>query len=1217
MICIYSKNNIDYTKNGDAVLIPTSAYLQITINGAWQLKLTHPYDAEGRYKYLIEGAVIQADVKCIRELGSTKQRFRIYNYTRNLTEVEIIAFPVAMEANFDAPVDNIISQNETAVQALSKLQAKTNKYTLTTDLNSTGSSSWSNSNIHSALAGGGDNCYINVWGGEIIYDNLNFKIRNRIGDNTAADHKVTYGDNLTNIAYEKDDSGLTTRIYPVSQDGIRLDGTGYVESSHAGDYPVAHSRYFTAPYTLVNTDAASPTNTAVLTRQAVAAVTQKITEDSHTGEEAALDAGIQPEYIKSIRSNITDGIKNKVLQGISSSNLYNVFGAAIDSATAWLAELEQPEWGWMGDAETGWKYGNENGYAKNQYIQIGKTWSYFGADGVWQEPRDDKSTWDWHQGEGTGKKYGNFEKYYAHNEFVYITENGTLNEYWFNEQGWYESGESGASDWSWHGSGTAEEPWWFGETDAGTDSKKYAHDCWLFIDGTLYFFDSYGYYDGTTKFESYQWDWVQSDERWWFGNAEDEEFAAVYLQNQWAKINGAWCYFDAAGYLESTNDSIARTVAYFTGAATTATITNWRDQLYGLLYSNMRSWAQKQYTLNKIDMPAVTITVDMADLSKTTEYQGLEHLQTIKLGDSVECTDSVHGISTTNRIIGLNYDIIREYNETVVIGSAAATVSQILGNAKGEAVAGGFDTSAIEAQISAANTSIGQLQQSKQDKLTAGDNITIINNRISSTASGRGLEYWTETEKKFFNTGMREGMAGDSAFFKPGDEEVGTWVTGQGWQRCIVIKLTANKKVFGGYTELSWDDGQLCYVSKNINDLDFLWGYSNNTLTPPYEVAEWNSPETYPPYVAAQEGSPYYYGIARGTFQKDGETWHALLIDVTHQYGFGVAIANLTFFNFGYSPINPDPAGAGRALLEAAHGVGQQQVTMEIATETDIIKYYTDSETIVEVDEDGNANFNEITTAAGTLSSQMARKQNNLTAGDNITINNDTISANINDFTGATAQEDGEAGLVPAPEAADREKFLKGDGTWATPSGGGGGSSVVPNPAGAATDELQKIQIDNTIYSLPTGGSADEIYIFKDGDWINQSYINLTAYNAAINGGKLVCSGMHAGVVVDSVAGFAAISAVNYSLIITVESNGVYYQTGRCNPTNNLDGIIRTGANRLSYTNDTLPAGVFKIKIETLSKDQGVFFGGYYLETATQYNIIEIKLIINDTKAYN
>lgn len=37
----------------------------------------------------------------------------------------------------------------------------------------------------------------------------------------------------------------------------------------------------------------------------------------------------------------------------------------------------------------------------------------------------------------------------------------------------------------------------------------------------------------------------------------------------------------------------------------------------------------------------------------------------------------------------------------------------------------------------------------------------------------------------------------------------------------------------------------------------------------------------------------------------------------------------------------------------------------------------------------------------------------------------------IGDMVGATATRNGEAGLVPAPKKEDRNRFLKGDGTWA------------------------------------------------------------------------------------------------------------------------------------------------------------------------------------------
>lgn len=62
-------------------------------------------------------------------------------------------------------------------------------------------------------------------------------------------------------------------------------------------------------------------------------------------------------------------------------------------------------------------------------------------------------------------------------------------------------------------------------------------------------------------------------------------------------------------------------------------------------------------------------------------------------------------------------------------------------------------------------------------------------------------------------------------------------------------------------------------------------------------------------------------------------------------------------------------------------------------------------------------------------------KQNKLTAGSNITIIGNTISATDTTYstmTGASAGSAGASGLVPAPSAGDQDKVLKGDGTWGT-----------------------------------------------------------------------------------------------------------------------------------------------------------------------------------------
>lgn len=735
MICIYSQNNTEYTKNGDAVLIPTKCELQMTINGAWQLTLEHPYDEEERYKYIIEGAVVRCDIKCIRELPTVQQLFRIYTYTKGLHGITAIGFPVAMESTYDAPIDNLVISGKTGAQAMAAIQAFTNKYTLSTTVTKTASASLANTNVNSAIA----NVFLSTWGGEILYSNYDYMVKDRLGDNVAADHQIIYGRNLTSISYKKDDSGLTTRIYPISQDGIRLNGTGYVDSPHAEEYPVIHHRFMTAPYSLIDTNASSASATAQKTAQALSGISTAASTLSHGVDISSYP----PEYIKTIRNDIISAVQTMALTGVISTSYYEAAAKTIANAMAWMNDLAQPDWDWMGSYQDGWKYGDANGYAVNEYIKIGKKWSYFGQDGNWQEPADSSNEWQWYQPQGsTGRKYGDYSRYYAHNEFVFITVSGELQQYWFDKEGWLDSDKSGASDYAWNGSGTAADPWWFGES-----STKYLKSCWAFIDGTYYFFDEFGYYDGSTKLTDYQWDWVDDGANPWFGNP-DESFAAFYLHDQWCKIDGEWYYFDSNGYVVDTNASRAAVVSlYTTGMASLATtVSTWGTELYTLLYSLMTAFCQSKYDQG-IDVPVITITVNMADLSKTTEYAGYENLETIKLGDSVTCTDNEHNISTTNRVIGLTYDCIRDYNSEVVIGSATASVASIVGNANGQAVAGGFDTSAIEAQLSALQSKVGEVMLNGSSVVTsgvaqigilAGQNIEISRSGNNLTISAQG-----------------------------------------------------------------------------------------------------------------------------------------------------------------------------------------------------------------------------------------------------------------------------------------------------------------------------------------------------------------------------------------------------------------------------------------------------------------------------------------------
>lgn len=85
----------------------------------------------------------------------------------------------------------------------------------------------------------------------------------------------------------------------------------------------------------------------------------------------------------------------------------------------------------------------------------------------------------------------------------------------------------------------------------------------------------------------------------------------------------------------------------------------------------------------------------------------------------------------------------------------------------------------------------------------------------------------------------------------------------------------------------------------------------------------------------------------------------------------------------------------------------------------------------------------------------------------------------------------GTAGLVPAPATGDATKFLKGDGTWATPSGGGG------SPGGSDT----QLQYNNASAFGGISGAT------SDGTNVTFGSANLRATSPRITTGILDSSG--------------------------------------------------------------------------------------------------------------
>ncbi|MHC9700022.1 phage tail spike protein [Corynebacterium diphtheriae] len=91
----------------------------------------------------------------------------------------------------------------------------------------------------------------------------------------------------------------------------------------------------------------------------------------------------------------------------------------------------------------------------------------------------------------------------------------------------------------------------------------------------------------------------------------------------------------------------------------------------------LRQAAKTEFTTNHVDTPAASYTVSFVDLASTAEYADLAELETVLLGDTVTVQHADLGVSLSARVVGYEYDPLRQAYVSVELGSVAGKFTQI------------------------------------------------------------------------------------------------------------------------------------------------------------------------------------------------------------------------------------------------------------------------------------------------------------------------------------------------------------------------------------------------------------------------------------------------------------------------------------------------------------------------------------------------------------
>lgn len=232
MIQIYNPENTEYEQNGNMTLFPEEATIHVILNGEWTATIEYPIDPEGRWRYIVDNAVIKMPS------FNGEQLFRVINKEKKDSGVSADLMPVFFDAKEDCFLLDIRPTDKNGQDALDLMTAPNHKYQAKSDIKTLSTAYYQMKNLIEAINGSDENSFVNRWGGEILYDNYNVTIDERVGGDYGIE--VLYGKNIVKDGFSEtvDMKDVVTRIVPKSYNGYMIEGENpWVDSPLIRKYP--------------------------------------------------------------------------------------------------------------------------------------------------------------------------------------------------------------------------------------------------------------------------------------------------------------------------------------------------------------------------------------------------------------------------------------------------------------------------------------------------------------------------------------------------------------------------------------------------------------------------------------------------------------------------------------------------------------------------------------------------------------------------------------------------------------------------------------------------------------------------------------------------------------------------------------------------------------------------------------------------------------------
>lgn len=234
MICIFDKNAREFEGIGLGALSPVSCELSEEINGGYEIKMVHPRDKWGKWRYIDNERIIVVDTP------NGRQPFRIYRVNPEEYEITVYAEHIFYDLLNNLSTGKILEGNaKTWMRDFSWTFEIDMPFTFGTDIDSDVSvrQTYDGENQVSMLIGNSES-FVSFFGGECIRDGFNVFFAQNMGQDTG--YLLKYGKNLIGLEVDEDLTDTFTKAYVYGNEGAFVR----VESPKINDYVYPKIKFF-------------------------------------------------------------------------------------------------------------------------------------------------------------------------------------------------------------------------------------------------------------------------------------------------------------------------------------------------------------------------------------------------------------------------------------------------------------------------------------------------------------------------------------------------------------------------------------------------------------------------------------------------------------------------------------------------------------------------------------------------------------------------------------------------------------------------------------------------------------------------------------------------------------------------------------------------------------------------------------------------------------